>query len=84
MSEQNHNKTNGFATLQALYTSTLSKHFTQTRYPSTLHKHFYTSTLSKHFIQALYQGISKSILEIHVKVLQRYYDKVIRQGIKTR
>ena len=53
--------------IKALYTSTLSKHFTQ---------HFIkarqTSTLSKHLIHALYRGISKSIFEIPVKVLQRY------------
>ena len=65
---------------------TLSKHFIKALYQSTLHKHFiqalYPSTLSKHFIRALYQGISKSILEIPVKVLQRYYDKVLRQDSK--
>ena len=32
----------------------------------------YQITLSKHFIQALFQGNSKSILDVPVKVLQRY------------
>ena len=78
--------------MKALYTSTLSKHFTQALYQgiskSILEipiKHFiqalYTSTLSKHFTQALYPStlhkhFIKALYKGITKVLQRYYDKI--------
>ena len=66
--------------------------FTQALYQSTLHKHFiqalYTSTLSKHFIQALYQStLSKHFIKVFLKQFRNTCQgitKVLRQGIKTR
>ena len=58
--------------IQALY----PKHFIQALYQTIWSQHFIQSldqtTLQKHFTQALYQGMLKSVLEIPVKVLQRY------------
>ena len=59
--------------IKTLYTSTLSKHFTQALYQKHFTQALYQSTLhmrlSKHFTQALYQS-----------TLSRYYNRVY-QGI---